>query len=183
MHKFIEPKCVLVLEPQSNFVRITKREIYFPIWSLMAIAEKFEARPRSHSLSALLGIEEQNTQQLIGRVRSGLPVSSFDAYQNAIGLSKAEISVTISLSSTTLSRKRKSGSPLPALESERLVRLAQLTQKAIELFEGDTDKAREWMKKPRAVLGDKSPLDMASTELGAREVENLILRLEEGVFS
>jgi uncharacterized protein (DUF2384 family) len=32
-------------------------------------------------------------------------------------------------------------------------------------------------------LGDVAPLEMAATETGAREVENLIGRLEHGVFS
>lgn len=63
------------------------------------------------------------------------------------------------------------------------MRLARLTEAAIELFEGDTEAAQGWMKAPRAVLGGKTPLEMAATEIGAREVENLILRLEDGVFS
>jgi uncharacterized protein (DUF2384 family) len=32
-------------------------------------------------------------------------------------------------------------------------------------------------------LGGRSPLDFAQTEPGAREVENVIGRLEHGVFS
>jgi uncharacterized protein (DUF2384 family) len=36
---------------------------------------------------------------------------------------------------------------------------------------------------PRKAFGNQSPLDYSRTELGAREVENLIGRLEHGVFS
>ncbi len=130
----------------------------------------------------LLGLKTQNTLELIGRVEAGLPFSAFESLQRAIGLPASQLAATIVLPASTLARKKKSGQ-LSSAQSERLVRLARLTEAAIELFEGDTDKARQWMKAPRAVLGDKTPLEMASTELGAREVENLILRLEDGVFS
>jgi len=36
---------------------------------------------------------------------------------------------------------------------------------------------------PNRALGNLSPLEMAATETGAREVENLMGRLEHGVFS
>lgn len=132
------------------------------------------------SLNDFLGLEAQNTQELIGQIQAGLPFSAFETFQRIIGLPASQIQVV--LPSSTLSRQKKQGQ-LNAAQSERLVRLAQVSKAAVDLFEGDTKKAREWMQKPRAALGDKTPLEMASTDLGAREVETLILRLEEGVFS
>jgi putative toxin-antitoxin system antitoxin component (TIGR02293 family) len=51
------------------------------------------------------------------------------------------------------------------------------------LFEGDVAAAVNWLNTPRKLLGDRSPLAYARTETGAREVENLIGRLEHGIFS
>ena len=53
---------------------------------------------------------------------------------------------------------------------------------AVALFEGDIAAARKWLQMPQRGLGGETPLDFASTEVGAREVENLIGRLEHGVF-
>ena len=51
------------------------------------------------------------------------------------------------------------------------------------LFEGDNAAALRWLTAPRKALEGKTPLAYARTELGAREVEDLIGRLEHGVIS
>jgi putative toxin-antitoxin system antitoxin component (TIGR02293 family) len=67
-------------------------------------------------------------------------------------------------------------------ESERLFRLACLYDKAVEVFE-DPQMARKWLKEPSWALGDVTPLRYADTELGAQEVEDLLGRIEHGVFT
>jgi len=54
---------------------------------------------------------------------------------------------------------------------------------AVDLFEGDTVAAMKWLQSPQAGLGGEIPLEFASTEVGMREVENLIGRLEYGVVT
>lgn len=68
-------------------------------------------------------------------------------------------------------------------ESERLLRISTIFEKAVALFEGNVGEAVEWLTKPKKALGDKVPMSYAGSELGAREVENLIGRLEHGVFT
>lgn len=68
-------------------------------------------------------------------------------------------------------------------ESDLIVRLAQLKDAAIVLMRGDEELALSWLHSPLDVLGGKSPLEHATTELGARDVEDLIGRLRNGVFS
>ena len=45
------------------------------------------------------------------------------------------------------------------------------------------ESAAEWLKTPNLSLGDKTPLEYADTEVGAREVENLLGRIDYGVYS
>jgi len=40
-----------------------------------------------------------------------------------------------------------------------------------------------WLNAPRKALSGQSPLNYSRTELGAREVVNLMGRLEHGIFS
>ena len=48
---------------------------------------------------------------------------------------------------------------------------------------GDAEAARGWLGKPQKVLGGAVPWDLARTELGAREIETAIGRIEHGVFA
>jgi putative toxin-antitoxin system antitoxin component (TIGR02293 family) len=64
-----------------------------------------------------------------------------------------------------------------------LLRLSLVFEKAVNLFEGDTDAARAWLGRPNKALGGETPLSAVETEIGAREVEDLIGRLEHGVFA
>jgi putative toxin-antitoxin system antitoxin component (TIGR02293 family) len=56
-------------------------------------------------------------------------------------------------------------------------------ERAVELFEGDVAGAVRWLASAKRALGGQAPLTYSRTEVGAREVENLIGRLEHGVFS
>lgn len=82
----------------------------------------------------------------------------------------------------TLSRRKASGRLSPD-ESERLLRISRIVDQAVALFEGDHDAAMQWLQTPQPALNREKPLDFARTEIGAREVEDLIGRLEYGVFS
>ena len=82
----------------------------------------------------------------------------------------------------TLQRRKASGRLEPD-ESDRLLRLARVYGKAIELFEGDNPAALQWLHAPLTALGGASPLAMSRTEPGSQEVERLITRLEHGVIS
>jgi putative toxin-antitoxin system antitoxin component (TIGR02293 family) len=68
-------------------------------------------------------------------------------------------------------------------ESNQLLRLSRVLKRATDLHEGDQSSAREWLETPMPALGGRRPLELAQTELGAREVEDLIGRIEHGVVS
>jgi putative toxin-antitoxin system antitoxin component (TIGR02293 family) len=81
----------------------------------------------------------------------------------------------------TLHRRKADGRLGPA-ESDRLVRFARLLGRAIEVMESG-EAARQWLCSPQFGLGGAVPLEYAGTEVGAREVENLLGRIEHGVYS
>ena len=129
----------------------------------------------------LLGLEDQSPYRLMERVQQGLPFSAFENLQSATKLSAAQLGQSIVLKPSSRARNKQKGQ-LTADQSERLVRLAHLLKAALELFEGDRDATLRWMETPRAALDGKTPFQMATSEIGAREVEKLIMRLEYGVF-
>ncbi len=75
--------------------------------------------------------------------------------------------------------KRRTGK-LRVMESERTERLARVIA-AAEAAWGDQSDAREWLTRPHPELGSRTPMDCALTELGARQVESLVDRLQYGL--
>jgi putative toxin-antitoxin system antitoxin component (TIGR02293 family) len=69
---------------------------------------------------------------------------------------------------------------LSSSESERTERLARVIA-AAEYAWSDRADAREWLTKPHPELGQKTPLETGSSELGARQVEELLDRLVYGI--
>lgn len=65
-------------------------------------------------------------------------------------------------------------------ESERTERLARVLAHAEHVWD-DREQAREWMAKPHRELNDRTPLEAARTELGARRVEDLLDKLFYGL--
>ena len=119
--------------------------------------------------------------ELIHRIRKGLPFSELTALQRRIDLPLEQVAAKLSISRSTLQRRKNSGR-LSSDESDKVLRFARLLQHATEVF-GDADKARAWLKHPQYGLGGAIPLDYAETEIGAREVDNLLGRIDYGVYS
>jgi putative toxin-antitoxin system antitoxin component (TIGR02293 family) len=82
----------------------------------------------------------------------------------------------------TLTRRKREGR-FPPDEADRLLRGARVFGRAMELFGGDSDAAAAWLSTSQPALGGRVPLDAAASDVGAREVERVIGRLEHGVFS
>ncbi len=124
----------------------------------------------------------ENPGSLVERVLAGLPVEEFDALRELLGLNVDLMAAKIGISTATLSRRRAKREPLDRDHSDRLMRYARLYWQAVAFFDGDRAAARAWLARPARGLGGNSPLNYAETELGAREVEDLIGRLEHGVY-
>jgi putative toxin-antitoxin system antitoxin component (TIGR02293 family) len=129
-----------------------------------------------------LGLTAVPADRLIHLIEQGLPFKMLTALSDKIGMSTAELASTLKIPPRTLARRRVAGRLAPD-ESERLMRVANIFEKALQLFEGQTDAAVTWLKSPKKALSNHSPLRYACFEVGAREVENLIGRLEHGIFS
>lgn len=133
-------------------------------------------------MKALLGIDTADNLKLAKKVESGLPIDAFERVGRISGLSTDELRTAIRIAPRTLARRRQEKKLSPE-ESDRLVSLSRLLSLSIELFEGDVRAALNWFTAKNRALGGMSPLSVASTEVGSREVEAVIGRLEHGVFT
>ena len=128
-----------------------------------------------------IGLKSDNLLGIIETIKNGLPISAFDHFREKIELSEKALSKTMDISKRTLTRRKHEGRLSP-LESEKLVRLASLFDKAAEVFGDDENLAAQWFKTPARGLAGKTPMEMAETEIGAREVHALLVRIGHGIF-
>lgn len=115
-------------------------------------------------------------------VSTGLPVATIRKLGTALGLRPVKVGPLVNINEKTLERRLLSGARLKPAESERVARLMRIIALATVVLESEQN-AREWLRRPLKVLAGKTPLDLTSTEPGAREVEHVLGRLEHGVFS
>ncbi|HKT58989.1 MAG TPA: antitoxin Xre-like helix-turn-helix domain-containing protein [Gemmatimonadales bacterium] len=129
---------------------------------------------------ALLGLRVYEPLKIYSRVRAGLAFSALERFQRNTSLGSSELSTLVQLPPRTLARRKAAGRLEPE-ESDRLLRASRVFGSALQLFEGDAEAAREWLLDKQPLLGGLVPLELATTDVGALEVERLIGRLEHGI--
>lgn len=126
-------------------------------------------------------LNEPEAIYMIDKVREGLPFTEFYAMQEMLGVTEERLGAWLGMPRATLHRRKKAGT-LDSSVSDRLVRYARLVTHAVAAL-GGLEGARSWLAAPAIAFKGESPLDYADTEIGAREVDALLGRLEHGVFS
>lgn len=128
-----------------------------------------------------LGQTLASETELREAIRKGFPPAVVEEVMRASGLTLKELAVALDLSPRSLQRRRRSGR-LARYESDRLYRLARIVALANE-FLGDHEKAIRWLKRPNRALGGTAPVAVLDTELGSRQVENILGRIAYGGIS
>ena len=144
-------------------------------WSQVTEGPKGE-----HPYVSLLGLRTFGTAELHSRVEDGLSYEALERLRRVLDLPLSRISDLLQIPPRTLARRKESKRLQPD-ESDRRVRLSRLVGFALQLFEGDLPATRGWLTTPHVALAGETPLGFATTGVGAREVENLIGRLEHGI--
>jgi putative toxin-antitoxin system antitoxin component (TIGR02293 family) len=145
------------------------------------VRAQLAARSRpEHFYVALLGLRNYRPFKIYVLLRKGLSYSAFERFQRNTRLTSATIAELIQLPPRTLARRKEAGRFQPD-ESDRLVRVARVFGRSLELFEGDANAARHWLCSKQPLLGNLVPLELAGTDVGALEVEHLIGRIEHGI--
>ncbi len=127
-----------------------------------------------------IGVKSKSVAGLIASIKNGLPVQSLRILSTNLGVPEKCIALTVNIPQRTLTQRKKEGRFKPD-ESERVFRLARLYERALGVFD-DASATKKWFNSRIKGLGNKTPLEYADTEVGAREVEDMLGRIEDGVF-
>ena len=153
------------------------------ITEMAIISGKIESETQNkYTVEKLIGIKTADNLKLAKKVEAGFSFEALERLGKTTGLPLERLRVAVRITPRTLTRRRKEKKLSPE-ESDRLVSVSRLLAQTFELFEGNTEAGLRWFQNPNRALGGLSPIEAAATETGAREVENLIGRLEQGIFT
>jgi putative toxin-antitoxin system antitoxin component (TIGR02293 family) len=114
-------------------------------------------------------------------IREGLPYRALEALAGVLRLSQSDITEVVGMAARTLARRKKERYLTP-LESDRVFRIARITQLAAETL-GDVDRARTWLGRPNRALGGEIPLTMLDTEIGTHQVAEVLHHINYGIYA
>jgi putative toxin-antitoxin system antitoxin component (TIGR02293 family) len=136
---------------------------------------------RPHAYAVLLGLSVYDAEPLMKALHKGFAWKSFPRLVENIGLSADQVADVLDLPLRTRARRKVEGR-FRADESDRLLRLARVYARALDLFGGDRAAALRWLTEPKIALSGAVPLQLAKTDFGAREIDATIDRIEHGVY-
>lgn len=128
----------------------------------------------------ILGRAAAGAQTLIPAVERGIRFDAVSHIKKLYEIPDAFARRLLAVSDRTWAR-RKASDRLTPVESDRLYRLARVIARTEEVF-GSRAKAALWLKEPNRALGARAPLDLLATDEGARRVEDVLVRIEHGVY-
>jgi putative toxin-antitoxin system antitoxin component (TIGR02293 family) len=114
-------------------------------------------------------------------IEHGVPLRALEDFSIYSGVPLRDL-LEVIIPARTLKHRKQRQEPLNLDESDRLARVARLYEMAVKVF-GDRDKARRWLSKPKERFQEHSPVAMMRTELGGRQVEEMLYQIDEGMFA
>ena len=119
--------------------------------------------------------------ELRERIRRGLPYRSLESVRARLRLSVPEAADVLHMPTRTMARRRQERKLDPD-QSDRLYRIARVAGQAVSVF-GAEDKATTWLQRPNGALNGEPPIRLLDTDVGARQVEDILGRIEHGIVS
>lgn len=122
-----------------------------------------------------------SSEDLKQQIRHGLPISVLEAVTARFSLNPEEVASALDLSPPAPGQPRP-GRRLRPADSDRLFRLIRIIAETADVL-GSEEKASRWLQAPNRALGGQTPLSLLDTDPGAQQVEEVLGRIEHGVFS
>lgn len=119
---------------------------------------------------------------IIEQARQGVSASQVDQLVQLLRVSFKEMATLLQIAERTLHRFRSQGH-LDQQASERLLLLENLTAHGLLVFDGRSDALADWLRYPLRELGNQPPLTLLTTISGFGLVDDVLTRIEYGVYS
>ncbi len=128
--------------------------------------------------SVLVSVE-LDSWRAIQLIQNRLPARVVIQAARFLRVEPLQLSTALLLRRTLCRQTSDLNRPLSQGESERMVRLAEITRRAVAAF-GNSAAAAKWLCSSNMALAGASPLAFLVTDLGAREVRRVIAAISYG---
>lgn len=127
---------------------------------------------------------ESDYQAQIARVRQGIAVAEAAGIMQRWSIPVGAFAALLGVSERKWSRARagRADGLLSPVQSDRLLRASQVLDHARGVFDDDQD-AVAWLSMPNHALSGETPLSLMDTDAGVRQVDDVLTRIEFGVFA
>ncbi len=129
-----------------------------------------------------LGQRKPRRADLVSLTRRGIPINRVEHVMEAFELDRDDMTRILGVSPRTYFRRLQKAESLDAVESDRLIRFLRIAALAIEIFE-DRVQAVDWLKTDNRALGGVAPIAILDTDAGTSQVQDILLRIQYGVYS
>ena len=119
--------------------------------------------------------------EFYGAVRKGVPKLSIDFLAQVMNIPMTKMAILLNLSYKTLTRKNKVDL-LDSPVSSHAYEIADTIAKGLGVFE-DEERLNRWLNKENRALNGAKPYDLLDTSTGIKLVNQILGRIEEGVYS
>ena len=134
------------------------------------------------AISSAAGRSIHSEFDLIKLGNTGVTKNTIHHLASSLGISRKEIAEDIfNISVKTLERK-DTKAKLDKKTSSHAVEIAKILQHAYEVFR-DKDKLKRWLNAENKALNDLKPVELFDTLSGLTLVNDVLGRIEEGVYS
>jgi putative toxin-antitoxin system antitoxin component (TIGR02293 family) len=113
--------------------------------------------------------------------QSGISKLSFEHFKLRTGLDYNQLAWLLSVARNTLINK-KGEDVFDVTISEKLIALAEVYTHGFDVF-GSEDVFIQWLNHPNRALGMVTPFSLLQTQYGRQEVQDILGRIEWGVYS
>ena len=98
-----------------------------------------------------------------------------------LGVTLKELAPLLQLSESTLHRLRRQDT-LTGNTAERVELLGGIVQHGLRIYSGDESALRDWLRYPLGELDGRTPLQTLTTIAGFTQVDDVLGRIEHGIF-
>jgi putative toxin-antitoxin system antitoxin component (TIGR02293 family) len=165
----------------QSTLKIPAHEI--PFTSVLKVIRLSMRELDAASAKAITKLAEMTPLQAHDIVTNGLPVVLVHEMMAEYELLKRkDLLHAIGVSECAIRRGKDNGRLLDSNASDRLLRLAVVTEHAIDVF-GSKDAAERWLVAPALALDQRKPIDLLQSSEGAELVNSLLTRIDYGVYA
>jgi putative toxin-antitoxin system antitoxin component (TIGR02293 family) len=133
---------------------------------------------RSIKKYGVVTLATESPLKRIDLVRAGLPALVLDETAAVLGIAKSALIKAAGIPVSTAGAQQRSGKPLSAEHSEKILRVLRAMRRAEEVFGGQ--EGRAWLTGDVPALAGRRPLDLLDTQDGYELVMNELERIVFG---